>query len=181
MTRDLGIDDGLGLSRSRGLLKISLALWGACLVAALALRSLRFMFYPNYTGRPHFDLVSPEPLAAPIVWLALVAWCISWTSVLGHLTSALAASRRHPAWAAPALLLLSLASPAVFGYSISALLRLGTLDAYYRGDRVILLRTALVAQLAISLVYILAKAFPLRAGLGQAAGADRGFPPKVPA
>jgi hypothetical protein len=161
---------GLGPRRlSRQLMVGGLGLWGVSVSGALAPRVLRAALYPNHSEAPHFDLVAAQPLGAPVLWTALVVWCVSWAFVVGYLASAWAARHGRPSWASPALLLLSLASPFVFGFAVSVLPRLATHGAYH-GDGVIPFLSAAVLQLVISQTYSFASGFRHRAELQPAEG-----------
>ncbi len=137
---------------TRHLMVTGLGLWGLGIGGALAPRAVRLVLYPNYAEAPRFDLVSPAPIGAPVLWAALVVWCVTWAFVAEYTGAAWAAQHgRHPG-GAPALLLLSLASTVVFGLAVSALPRLATRDSY-RGDDAIPFLAAFALQLLVSWSY----------------------------
>ena len=139
---------------TRRLMACGLAFWGMSIGGAHAPRVLRAMFYPNDAVDAHFDLVAvvAQPVPAPVLWTGLILWCASWTFVVGYLASACAAHQGCSSWAAPALLLLSLASPLVFGFAAPALIRLASRGAYH-GNGVVSPLGAVLTQLATSGFY----------------------------
>ena len=154
---------------SRHLMVTGLGLWGVGVGGALAPRVARAVLYPNYSEAPRFDLVPPQPLAAPVLWAALVVWCISWAFVVEYLAATWTAHRGRRSSGSPAVLLLSLASPFVFGFVVSVLPRIAMRDSY-RGDDVVPFLAALVLQLVISQGY--SSLTGLRPLPGLARGAD---------
>jgi glycerol-3-phosphate acyltransferase PlsY len=129
------------------------------------------MLYPNDAAEAHFDLVAvaARPVAAPVLWTALILWCLSWTFVMGHLTSTWAARHGRPSWATPALLLLGVASPLVFAVASPILIGLASRNAY-RAESVISFLPAVLVQLAISHSYafmwgVRPRAWPRQEGL----------------
>ena len=164
---------GEGFSRrrlSRPLMVGGLGLWGVSVSGALAPPIMRTILYPNHTEVPHFDRVAADPFGAPILWTALVIWCLSWTFVVGHLAVAWAAHEGHPSWAAPVLLILSLASPIVFSLAVPVLHRLATRDSY-PGGGVVPFLPAVVLQLVISQAYSFLTGLRPRVRLQRADGA----------
>jgi len=155
---------------SRPLMVSGLGFWGLSLGGALAPPVMRTILYPNHTETPHFDLVAADPFGAPILWTALVVWCLSWTFVMGHVSAAWASHQGHPSWDAPALLLLSLASPIVFGLVVPVLHRLATRNSY-PDNGVVPFLPAVVLQLLISQGYSHLTGFRPRFRLRRANGA----------
>jgi hypothetical protein len=137
---------------SRRLMVGGLTFWGASASAAFAPRVLHAALYPNGSSGAHMDLIAAQPVGAATLWAALAAWCISWALVTGHLGATWAAEMGRPSWATPALLLLSFASPLVFGTLFSVLVRLATGDVYH-GDGGVPFIGALALQLVISQIY----------------------------
>lgn len=143
----------------RRLMVGGLGLWGASVGGALAPRALHVLLYPNHGDGPRFDLVAAQPLGAPLLWSGLVLWCLSWAFVIGYLSAAWAERRGRPSWAAPALLLLSLASPLVFALAVSVLPPLATREAFH-GDGAVAFLPAVVVQLVVSMAYAVLTNWP---------------------
>jgi hypothetical protein len=147
-----------------------LGFWGMSVSGALAPPIFRTILYPNHTETPHFDRVAADPFGTPILWTVLVIWCLSWTFVVGHLAVAWSARQGHPSWAAPALLILSLASPVVLGIAVPVPHRLATRSAY-PGDGVVPFLPAVALQLVISQAYSFLTGLRPRVRLQRADGA----------
>lgn len=139
---------------SRHLLFGGLGLLAAGLGGGLAPAVLRVAFYPNHARPAPFALAAAEPLWTPLLWTGLVVWCLSWTFVAGYLAGVWADRQGRPAWASPALLLASLASPLAFAFTAQILLRLATRGAYHVDDLVPFL-PAVLLQLLVSSPYSL--------------------------
>ncbi len=164
-------EDGSSRRRfSRPLMVGGLGLWGVGVSSALAPPVMRTILYPNHTEVLQFERVAADPFGTPILWTALVVWCLSWTFVMGHVSAAWASHQGHLSWAAPALLILSLASPIVFGFAVPVLHRLATRSAY-PGDGVVPFLPAVVLQLVISQAYSFLTGSRPRATLQPADGA----------
>ena len=90
--------------------------------------------------------------------------------MVGYLSAAWAERRGRPSWAAPALLILSLASPLVFAFAVSVLPPLATRAAFH-GNGAVPFLPAVVVQLLISLTYAVLTVWRPRAGMQQAQSA----------
>lgn len=155
---------------SRDLLFGGLGLWAVGFGGALTPAVLRVAFYPNHTRPAPFALAAAEPLWTPLLWTGLVVWCLSWAFVAGYLAGVWADRQGRPAWASPALLLASLASPLAFAFTAEILLRVATRGAYHL-DGLVPFLPAVLLQLLVSLAYSLLTALQSRDRPLPAAGA----------
>ena len=154
---------------SRRLMLGGLGFWGVSFGGAFLPGILRSILYPNHAGAARLELVPADALGPQFLWSLFVVWSISWAFVVGHAASAWAGRQRQE-WASRALLLLSLASPLVFAFGISILLRLATRDAWHANGALAYL-PAVLLQLVISHSYTVLVGLRLRAGLPRGEGA----------
>ena len=143
---------------ARHLMVGGLGFWSIAIGGAFVPRVLRAALFPADAVDSHLDLVAAQPVGAFLFWTSLVAWCVSWACVAGYLTTDWARRRGRPSWASPALWVSSLASPFVFAFAFSVLVRLATNDASHGGGAVRFL-PAVVLQLVLVVGYTLMTGF----------------------